>query len=109
MSLARQHTASEPEAASSSHVPVIANSDDSYAINGTPRPRDGDADIGGALLITTLDKAAPVGVDGDPKPGAREVSERGRRVDVAWSLHERVAATNFEELPGSPAGSGVQT
>jgi type I restriction enzyme R subunit len=59
-------------------------------------------------LITALDKAAPADADGDPAPGAGEQSERGLRVDLAWMLHERVAAMNVENFLVRPARQWVE-
>jgi type I restriction enzyme R subunit len=60
-------------------------------------------------LITALDKAAPADADDDPAPGAGEQSERGLRVDLAWTLHERVAAMNVENFLVRPARQWVET
>ncbi|MGB0876607.1 MAG: DEAD/DEAH box helicase family protein [Mycobacterium sp.] len=48
-------------------------------------------------LITTLDSAAPP-KDADPLKGHGTESERGLRVDVAWSLHKIVVGMNRDNF-----------
>ena len=61
-------------------------------------------------LVTALDRAAgDGGADGDPELGHGETSERGLRVDVAWSLHKVVAGMNLENFLVRPAREWVET
>ena len=61
-------------------------------------------------LVTALDHDGS-GDDAGERPGGgrgRE-SERGLRVDIAWSLHELVAGDERRQLPGPPARQWVET
>jgi len=59
-------------------------------------------------LVAALDHAAPS--DGqDPEVGHGEATERGLRVDVAWSLHQVVAGMNPDNFLVRPAREWVET
>jgi type I restriction enzyme R subunit len=61
-------------------------------------------------LVSALDKAAGQGPGGeDPGIGHGEESERGLRVDVAWSLREVVAGMNPANFLVRPARQWVDT
>ena len=58
-------------------------------------------------LVTALDQA--VATDGeDPPVGDGETSERGLRVDVAWSLHQVVTGMNLDNFLVRPARQWVE-
>ncbi|TFV52859.1 DEAD/DEAH box helicase family protein [Blastococcus sp. TF02A_35] len=61
-------------------------------------------------LLAALDKTG-VGADsgGHPEVGQGEVSERGLRVDVAWTLHEVVVGMNVDNFLVRPARQWVET
>ncbi|MCF6743536.1 DUF4145 domain-containing protein [Blastococcus sp. KM273128] len=61
-------------------------------------------------LLAALDQtAAGAGADGQPEVGQGEVSERGLRVDVAWTLHEVVVGMNVDNFLVRPARQWVET
>ncbi|MGY1618175.1 DEAD/DEAH box helicase family protein [Geodermatophilus sp. SYSU D00691] len=61
-------------------------------------------------LLAALDQtAAGAGADGQPAVGQGEVSERGLRVDVAWTLHEVVVGMNVDNFLVRPARQWVET
>ncbi|SDM10664.1 type I restriction enzyme, R subunit [Geodermatophilus siccatus] len=61
-------------------------------------------------LLTGLDRTGVGVVPGDqPEVGRGEVSERGLRVDVAWSLHEVVVGMNVDNFLVRPARQWVET
>lgn len=59
-------------------------------------------------LVTALDHAVPADEE-DPLVGQGESSERGLRVDVAWSLREVVAGMNLDNFLVRPAREWVET
>jgi type I restriction enzyme R subunit len=60
-------------------------------------------------LISALDGQSTGGTDAGVDVGHGEESESGLRVDVAWSLHERVAGMNTENFLVRPAREWVET
>ena len=60
-------------------------------------------------LVAALDHAAGDIPEGDPVVGKGEESERGLRVDLAWSLHEAVVGMNVENFLVRPARQWVET
>lgn len=61
-------------------------------------------------LVTALDHADAGGETGEaPEVGQGEVSQRGLRVDVAWSLHEVVVEMNVDNFLIRPARQWVET
>lgn len=60
-------------------------------------------------LVAALDHAAGGATEGDPAVGQGEESERGLRVDLAWSLHQVVAGMNVENFLVRPARQWVET
>ncbi len=60
-------------------------------------------------LVTALDRASGPenGQDGDGEVGHGEESERGLRVDLAWSLHSVVAGMNIDNFLVRPAREWV--
>lgn len=61
-------------------------------------------------LVAALDQAAGEGAtEDDPDVGHGERTERGLRVDVAWSLHEVVAGMNLDNFLVRPARQWVET
>lgn len=60
-------------------------------------------------LVAALDQNT-AGDDGeDPEVGDGEKSERGLRVDAAWSLHQVVAGMNVDNFLVRPARRWVET
>ena len=59
-------------------------------------------------LVAALDHATGDSTD-DPEVGEGETSERGLRVDVAWSLHQLVAGMNVDNFLVRPARQWVET
>ncbi|ROR92595.1 DEAD/DEAH box helicase family protein [Nocardioides aurantiacus] len=60
-------------------------------------------------LVAALDQDAPTEPGEDPAVGEGERSERGLRVDVAWSLHQVVAGMNTDNFLVRPARQWVET
>lgn len=65
-------------------------------------------------LVAALDRdeagdESPSDAAGDPEPGQGERTERGLRVDIAWALHQSVAAMNVENFLVRPAREWVET
>lgn len=61
-------------------------------------------------LVAALDQHGPAPDDTpDPAVGHGESSDRGLRVDIAWSLHEVVAAMNLDNFLVRPARQHVET
>lgn len=61
-------------------------------------------------LVAALDQHGPAPDDApDPAVGHGEASDRGLRVDIAWSLHEVVAAMNLDNFLVRPARQHVET
>ncbi|RYP84230.1 DUF4145 domain-containing protein [Nocardioides guangzhouensis] len=58
-------------------------------------------------LVTALDHAVATDAE-DPPVGEGETSERGLRVDVAWSLHQVVTGMNLENFLVRPARQWVE-
>ena len=59
-------------------------------------------------LVAALDHTSGDTTD-DPQVGEGETSERGLRVDIAWSLHELVAGMNVDNFLVRPARQWVET
>lgn len=59
-------------------------------------------------LVTALDQRAGHSGD-DPEVGHGEISQRGVRVDTAWSLHKVVAGMNLDNFLVRPAREWVET
>ncbi|MGY1914404.1 DEAD/DEAH box helicase family protein [Blastococcus sp. SYSU DS0973] len=61
-------------------------------------------------LLTALDQTgAGADAGGQPEVGQGEVSDRGLRVDVAWTLHEVVVGMNEDNFLVRPARQWVET
>ncbi|WP_324276368.1 DEAD/DEAH box helicase family protein [Blastococcus brunescens] len=61
-------------------------------------------------LLTALDQTgAGADSEGQPEVGHGEVSERGLRVDVAWTLHEVLVGMNVDNFLVRPARQWVET
>jgi type I restriction enzyme R subunit len=60
-------------------------------------------------LVAALDQAESTEPGEDPMVGEGEKSERGLRVDVAWSLHQIVAGMNTDNFLVRPARQWVET